>query len=323
MLSGKPIMQEMHEKMHRLNYAYKTELSYCDWAKRFIGFVGARCRDDLLVDSAGLVERFLTDLVVSKNVAASTQNQALNALAFLYREVFGHPFDGVKPARSRKTPRLPVVLSVDEVRSILACLRGTSFLMVNMLYGGGLRVSELVRLRVQDIDFEYAQIVVRNGKGDKGRVTPLADKVVVLLRAHLLQRKEVHSQDLVNDCAGVFLPNALALKDPNAPFEFGWQYVFASHNLAVDPRSVIKRRHHVDSSTMNKAIKVAVRKCGIDKKVSAHTFRHSFATHLLQTGTDIRTIQALLGHANVQTTMIYSHVLKQRSQGVKSPLDSL
>jgi len=323
MRSGKPIMQEMGEKMRRLNYAYKTELSYCDWAKRFIRFVGAKSRDDLLVDSAVLVERFLTDLVVRKNVAASTQNQALNALVFLYREVLGHPFEGVKPARSRKTPRLPVVLSVDEVRSVLACLQGASFLMVSMLYGGGLRVSELVRLRVQDIDFEYAQVVVRDGKGGKDRVTPLADKLVVLLRAHLLQRKEVHSQDLVNDCGGVYLPSALALKYPNAPFEFGWQYVFASRNLAVDPRSGVKRRHHVDSSTMNKAIKVAVRKCGIDKKVSAHTFRHSFATHLLQTGTDIRTIQALLGHADLQTTMIYTHVLKQGGQGVKSPLDSL
>ena len=197
-------------------------------------------------------------------------------------------------------------------------------LMVQLLYGGGLRISELVRLRVQDIDFEYSQITVRNGKGKKDRVTPLAQKVTPLLQAHLLQRKNMHEMDLANGVDSVYLPNALAKKHPNAYKEFGWQYVFASRNIATDPRSGIERRHHIDQSAVNKAIKVAVKRCvSIDKKVSAHTFRHSFATHLLQTGTDIRTIQALLGHSDLQTTMIYTHVLRQGGQGVVSPLDKL
>ena len=196
--------------------------------------------------------------------------------------------------------------------------------MVQLMYGGGLRISELVRLRIQDIDFEYNQITVRDGKGKKDRVTPLAQKITSLLREHIEERRLTHQLDLAQGFGGVYLPNALAKKYPNADKEFGWQYVFASRNIAIDPRSGVDRRHHIDQSAVNKAIKVAVKKCrSIDKKVSAHTFRHSFATHLLQTGTDIRTIQALLGHSDLQTTMIYTHVLRQGGQGVVSPLDRL
>ncbi|SMN11064.1 Integron integrase IntIPac [uncultured Candidatus Thioglobus sp.] len=281
-------------------------------------------RDELFENAKIKVEEFLTDLAVNKNVATSTQNQAFNALVFLYKIVLECPLENVRATRSRKEARIPVVLSVNEVKKILAKFSDINALMVKLLYGGGLRISELVRLRVQDIDFEYAQITVRDGKGKKDRVTPLAQKVIPLLQEHLEQRKERHNLDLQAGFGSVYLPNALAKKYPNADKEFGWQYVFASRNIATDPRTGIERRHHIDQSAVNKAIKVAVKKCtSIDKKVSAHTFRHSFATHLLQTGTDIRTIQALLGHSDLQTTMIYTHVLKQGGQGVVSPLDRL
>ncbi|MBW5290166.1 MAG: Integron integrase IntIPac [Candidatus Ruthia sp. Asou_11_S2] len=307
-----------------MHYAYKTENTYCDWVKRFIKFSNMRSKDELFENAETKVEVFLTDLAVKQNMAASTQNQAFNALVFLYSKVLNRPLENVQVTRSRKSPRIPVVLSVKEVKKILGKLKGTNALMVGLLYGGGLRISELVRLRVQDIDFDYRQITVRDGKGKKDRVTPLATKIAPLLQVHLEQRKEVYQLDLDNGFGGVYLPNALAKKYPNADKEFGWQYVFASRNMATDPRSGIDRRHHIDQSAVNKAIKVAVKKCrSIDKKVSAHTFRHSFATHLLQTGTDIRTIQALLGHSDIQTTMIYTHVLRQSGQGVVSPLDKL
>ncbi len=321
---NKPIIQQMRELMRRMNYAYKTENTYCDWVKRFIKFSQMRDKQGLFENSEHKVESFLTDLAVKKNVAASTQNQALNSLVFLYSKVLSKPLENVQAARSKKQPRIPVVLSIKEVKEVLSKLSGTNILMVQLLYGGGLRISELVRLRVQDIDFEYCQITIRDGKGKKDRVTPLANKLIPLLKAHLLQRKERHLMDLKEGYSGVYLPNALAKKYPNANKEFGWQYVFASRNIAVDPRSGVERRHHIDQSAVNKAIKVVVKKCrSIDKKISAHTFRHSFATHLLQTGTDIRTIQALLGHSDIQTTMIYTHVLRQGGQGVVSPLDRL
>ncbi len=320
----KPTIQQMREIMRRMNYAYKTESSYCDWVKRFIKFSQMQSGDELFENAEDKVEVFLTDLVVGQNVAASTQNQAFNALVFLYKEVLKRPLENVRATRSRKQPRIPVVLSAREVKKIFAQLTGVNALMVSLLYGGGLRISELVRLRVQDVDFDYCQITVRDGKGKKDRVTPLAKKAIPVLQAHIAQRKIIHEQDLAVGFGGVYLPNALAKKYPNADKEFGWQYVFASRNIATDPRTNVERRHHIDQSAVNKAIKVAVGKCrSVHKKVSAHTFRHSFATHLLQTGTDIRTIQGLLGHSDLQTTMIYTHVLKQGGQGVVSPLDRL
>ncbi len=321
---NKPIIQQMREKMQRMHYAYKTENAYCDWVKRFIRFSNMQDKKELFENSEGKVAGFLTDLAVEQNVAVSTQNQAFNALVFFYKEVLGKPLENVRATRSRKAPKIPVVLSVKEVKKILAKLQGTNALMVQLLYGSGLRISELVRLRVQDIDFEYRQITVRDGKGKKDRVVPLAVKITALLQAHLTQRKQMHQLDLKSGFGSVYLPNALAKKYPNADKQFGWQYVFASRNIATDSRIGVERRHHIDQSAVNKAIKVAVKKCvSIDKKVSAHTFRHSFATHLLQTGTDIRTIQGLLGHSDLQTTMIYTHVLKQSGQGVVSPLDKL
>lgn len=329
--SQKLIIAQMREVMQRMNYAYKTENIYCDWVKRFIKFSKMQDKQDkqdkqeLFGDPEYKVESFLTNLAVKQNVAASTQNQAFNALVFLYGKVLKRPLEGINAARSRKEPRIPAVLSVKEVKKVLAKLSSTNALMVQLLYGGGLRISELVRLRVQDIDFEYNQITVRDGKAKKDRITPLAQKLIPLLQAYLGQRKETHQLDLKEGFGSLYLPNALAKKYPNADKEFGWQYVFASRNITTDPRTGIEHRHHIDQSAVNKAIKVAVKKCrSIDKKVSAHTFRHSFATHLLQTGTDIRTIQVLLGHADLQTTMIYTHVLRQGGQGgVVSPLDRL
>jgi integron integrase len=280
-------------------------------------------REALFVNQEKKVEDFLTYLAVQENVAASTQNQAFNALVFLYRRVLNSPFENVDSARSSKEPHIPVVLTREEVKRILAMLEGTPELIVKLLYGSGLRITEAVRLRVQDLDYGYKQITVRNGKGEKDRVTPFPANLTPLLNNHLERVKLVHEQDLSKGFGAVYLPYALERKYPNAEHEWGWQYVFPSRDLARDPRSGIIRRHHIDQSVVNKAIKQAVKQAGIIKRVSAHTFRHSFATHLLQRGTDIRTIQSLLGHKDVQTTMIYTHVLKQGGEGVLSPLDDL
>ncbi len=317
------LLDEMRAKLRREGYAYSTENSYCDWVRRFVKFHAFESREAMLVDSAQKVESFLTNLAVVQNVAPSTQSQALNALVYCYNRVLNVPFSDVKASRSRKEPRIPVVLTKEEVGQVLSLMDGAPGLITKMLYASGLRITEAVRLRVQDIDFGFKQITVRDGKGKKDRVTPLANNLIPLLEVQLEKVKALHQQDLKQGFGSVYLPYALAKKYPNADKELAWQYVFPSSNLAEDPRSGITRRHHVDQSLVNKAIKRAVKSCGIHKKVSAHTFRHSFATHLLQTGTDIRTIQSLLGHANLQTTMIYTHVLKQGGQGVASPFDAL
>ncbi len=317
------LLGEMRNLLRRLGYAFRTEETYCDWVRRFVKFHSLQSRDELLVESEGKVEQFLTDLAVNKQVAPATQNQALNALVFLFTRVLKRPLEGVNACRSRKEPRIPVVLIQDEVSQVLTLVDGSTGLIIKLLYASGLRISEAVRLRVQDVDFGFKQITVRDGKGKKDRVTPLANGIANSLKLHLDKVELIHKQDLAKGLGSVYLPFALSKKYPNADKDLGWQYVFPSRNIAVDPRSKIKRRHHVDQSVINKAIKRAVKQCGITKRVSAHTFRHSFATHLLQTGTDIRTIQSLLGHASLQTTMIYTHVLNQGGQGVVSPLDRL
>lgn len=320
---NKTLLQEMKDILRRQGYAYATENTYCDWVSRFVAFHKMKSRPDMLKTPEAHVEMFLTHLAVDKDVAPSTQNQALNALVFLYTKVLERPLENVSATRSRKEPRIPVVLSKGEVKQVLTLMNGTAGLIVKTLYGGGLRISEAIRLRVQDVDFSYKQITVRDGKGKKDRVTPLANGLAPLLQAQLEKVKLLHDKDTADGYGSVHLPYALSRKYPNADKAFAWQYVFPSRNIALDPRSGVQRRHHVDASVINKAIKRAVATCGIVKKVSAHTFRHSFATHLLQTGTDIRTIQALLGHADLQTTMIYTHVLRQGGQGVKSPFDDL
>lgn len=317
------LLVQVREFMRLNRYSIHTETAYCDWITRFVRFHGFQSRADLIAQPESLVEHFLTDLAVHKEVASATQNQAFNALVFLYGRILDRPLDGVNARRVQRPPRIPVVLSRGEVKLILNHMIGVPELVVKVLYGGGLRISEAIRLRIQDIDFAYKQVTVRNGKGTKDRVTPFPENLEVLLKNHLERVLAIHKSDIALGFGRVCLPDALARKYPRADAEWNWQYVFPGRGLSVDPRGGTTRRHHVDPSVINKAIKSAVKKSDIHKKVSAHTFRHSFATHLLERGTDIRTIQSLLGHSSLETTMIYTHVLKQGAQGVRSPLDDL
>lgn len=303
------------------NYSIRTEQSYEQWILRFLAQ-----HPDLPVDKMNdqHVKDFLTNLVIRHNVAASTQNQALNALQFLFRKVLGRAqFDPGLLIYSKRPKRLPVVLTRDEVRTILAELEGVSSLIASLLYGCGLRLMECMRLRVQDIDFGYQMIMVRDGKGGKDRRVPLPARCVEPLQAQLRRAQQQHSEDLAAGFGEVFLPYALARKYPSAPREWRWQYVFPATRLSVDPRTGITRRHHLHESGVQKMIRAVCTRTGISKKVSVHTLRHSFATHLLETGYDIRTVQELLGHKDVSTTMIYTHVLNKPGVSVNSPLDNL
>lgn len=318
------ILDEVRRVMRVKHYSIHTERTYCDWIKRFILFHKMQDRAELFIESENKIETYLTHLAIEGNVAPATQNQAMNALIFLYRRVLKQELTGtIDAVRSVKKNKVPVVLSREEVAAVISIMEGVPRLITQLLYGSGLRISEALRLRVQDIDFAYKQITVRSGKGGRDRVTTFPKSMEALLKDHLNRVKAIHTHDLAAGHGAVYLPNALARKYPNAPIEWGWQYVFPARNISVDPRSGKKRRHHVDPSAVNKAIKTAVKKVGIEKRVSAHTFRHSFATHLLQRNIDIRTIQALLGHNDVSTTMIYTHVLQQGGHGVESPLDDL
>jgi integron integrase len=270
------------------------------------------------------IESFLTDLAVHANVAPATQNQAMNALVFLYKRVLKHPMkESINAVRADKKINVPVVMTREEVAAVISLMGGTAQVVAKLLYGSGLRIMEAVRLRVKDVDFQMKQLTVRSGKGDKDRFTTFPATLTPLLQNHLTGVKTLHQQDLAQGHGEVYLPHALARKYPAAAKEWGWQYVFPARDLSVDPRSGVTRRHHIDPSVINKAIKVAVRRAGLTKHVSAHTFRHSFTTHLLQRGTDIRTIQQLLGHSDLATTMVYTHILHQGGQGVPSPLDDL
>lgn len=291
------------------------------WVKRFILFHGKRHPGEL---GASEVEAFLTHLAVDGHVSASTQNQARSALLFLYKEVLGQELpwlDNVEQAQ--KPRRLPTVLDNDEVRALLGQLQGVHWLTASLLYGSGLRLMEVLRMRVKDVDLKRGEILVREGKGFKDRVTMLPKIVVEPLKGHLLQVKNLHEQDLASGGGEVFLPYALERKYPHAGREWGWQYVFPSTTLSTDPRSGKVRRHHLADETIQRAIKAACRRAGISKPATPHTLRHSFATHLLQGGYDIRTVQELLGHENVATTMIYTHVLNKGGRGVSSPLDTM
>ena len=319
---GKRLLDEVRETMRRLHYSIHTERAYCVWIRRYVLYHGMRSREDL-ASGAGKVEAFLTHLAVDKDVAPSTQNQAMNALVFLYRKVLDLPLEGIDAARATKEPRVPVVLTREEVSKVIARLADVPQLIVKLLYGSGLRISEAIRLRIHDIDFDQNSVTVRSGKGGKDRITTFPRTLTPLLRSHLSGVRVLYEQDLGAGWGEVYLPHALDRKYPQAGREWGWQYVFPARDVSRDPRSGKTRRHHVDPSVVNKAIKVAVRRAEIVKRVSAHTFRHSFATHLLQRGTDIRTIQALLGHKDISTTMIYTHVLQQGGHGVASPLDDL
>jgi integron integrase len=268
------------------------------------------------------IQAFLTGLAVNQNVASSTQQQALSALLFLYREVLCQELPWIDDiTRAKKPKRLPVVLTQQEVQSVLAYLQGDAWLMASLLYGSGLRLMECLRLRVKDIDFGYRQLVVRDGKGQQDRVTMLPQRAIEPMKWHLDKVQSLHRQDLADGFGDVYLPYALARKYPNAGVEWAWQYVFPARQRSVDPRSGKTRRHHVDSKVLQRAVKKAVREAKVAKPASCHTLRHSFATHLLNAGYDIRTVQELLGHKDLSTTMIYTHVLQQGGQGVRSPLD--
>jgi integron integrase len=317
------ILDEVRQYLRLHHYSIHTERSYVDWIVRFIRFHRMRSREDLL-PAEPKIESFLTHLAVEGNVATATQNQAMNALVFLYKRVLRQAMEApINAVRADKKAHVPVVMTREEVASVISLLVGTPQLVVKLLYGSGLRIMEAVRLRVQDIDFQMKQLTVRAGKGGKDRITTFPGSVTPLLQSHLARTKTLHQQDLARGAGEVFLPHALARKYPHAGKEWGWQYVFPARDLSTDPRGGAIRRHHVDPSVINKAIKAAVRRVGLTKRISAHTFRHSFATHLLQRGTDIRTIQALLGHNDLATTMIYTHILQQGGHGVPSPLDDL
>jgi integron integrase len=316
-----PFLTQVAATLRVRGMSYQTEKAYVEWARRFILFHGKRHPAEM---GAPEIEAFLKHLAVAGNVAPSTQNQALHALLFLYREHLQVELPTVNAyPLTRKEPRLPEVFTRSEVQQILAQMKGRPWLMASLLYGTGLRLKELLRLRIKDIDFERNQITVRQGKGNKDRVTMLPASLQAPLQEELLKVKAAHEVDLRAGFGSVELPYALEKKYPQAATEWKWQYVFPAPRRSRDPRSGIERRHHLDPSVLQKAVKEALRKAGIAKHGSCHTFRHSFATHLLEAGYDIRTVQELLGHADVSTTMIYTHVLNRGGLGVNSPLDKL
>jgi integron integrase len=315
------LLVQVHDAIRRLHYSRRTEESYVHWIRRFIFWSGKRHPASL---GGSEVTAFLSHLATERNVAAATQNQALAALLFLYKQVLGRElgwFDDL--VRAKRPVRLPVVLTRGEVAALLAQLKGAHWLMASILYGAGLRLMECLRLRVKDVDIAYRQILVRDGKGGKDRVTMLPQVVVQPLHAQLGEAKRLHEIDLREGFGEVHLPYALARKYPRAGYEWGWQYVFPSGKRSDDPEDQVIRRHHLDESVLARALKEARRCAGIAKPVSAHVLRHSFATHLLESGYDIRTVQELLGHSDVSTTMIYTHVLNKGGRGVKSPLDRI
>ncbi len=314
-----PVFEKFRTEMRVRHYSLRTERSYEHWIRRFISFHRMKPLEKL---GAKGIKAYLDYLAEARGVSASTQNQALNAIVFLYTEVMGRDpgtFDDF--VRARRPKRVPVVLTRNEVKKLLNALDGAYQLMAGLLYGGGLRLMECVRLRVKDIDFEQQQITVRDGKGQKDRVTTLPEKFVPALKEQLMYVRALYEKDLEDGCGGVFLWPSLERKYPGAAKEWIWQYVFPSTRLSVDPRTKKVRRHHIHENALQRAIKSAASKAGLTKRVTAHALRHSFATHLLKKGYDIRTVQELLGHADVSTTMIYTHVLNKPGLAVRSPAD--
>jgi integron integrase len=313
------LLDQVRGRMRRLGLARRSEEAYVGWIRRFILANDRRHPRDL---GAPEVERFLTHLAVHGKVAASTQNQALAALLFLYRQVLGIDLPWMADVqRAKKPQRLPVVLTRAEMQALLAELTGVHWLMASLLYGSGMRLMECVRLRVKDVDFARRELTVRHGKGGKDRCTMLSACLVEPLRAQLAEARRIHGNDLRAGFGRVWLPNALARKYRTAAGEWGWQYVFPSMQRSVDGRDGEVRRHHLDESGLQRAVNAARRRAGIAKPATCHTLRHSFATHLIEDGYDIRTVQELLGHKDVSTTQIYTHVLNRGGSGVRSPLD--
>jgi integron integrase len=317
---GKPkLLEQVRQQIRVRNYSIRTETVYAEWVKRFIRFHRYRHPVEM---GAVEIEAFLTHLAVARNVSASTQNQALAALLFLYKEVLKLELPWLEGiVRAKKPKHLPVVLTREEVSAVLGQLDGVRWIVASLLYGAGLRLLEALRLRVKDVDFARGEVLVRDGKGQKDRVTMLPQRLVLPLQQHLRQVEALHQKDLAEGFGLANLPYALARKYPNAAAEWGWQFVFPSINRSVDPRSKGIFRHHLHEKTIQRAVREATRRAGLIKHATPHTLRHSFATHLLEAGQDIRTVQELLGHSDVKTTMIYTHVLNRGGFAVLSPLD--
>jgi len=315
------LLDQMREALRSRHYSRRTEQTYCHWVKRYVHFHNVRHPAEM---GEPEINAFLTHLAVKEKVSSSTQNQALSALLFLYRHVVGREVGDLgEVIRARKPKRLPVVMTRDEVKAVLSNLTGDKRLMASLMYGAGLRLMECLRLRVQDIDFSRNEILVRDGKGAKDRITMLPESLKAPLQEHLKRVQAIHERDLADGWGRVLLPNALDRKYPNAPKEWRWQWVFPQENRWKNSKTGEEGRHHVDESLVQKAVRQAVTAAGLTKRATCHTFRHSFATHLLESGYDIRTIQELLGHKDVSTTMIYTHVLNKGGHGVRSPMDGL
>ena len=316
------LMEQVREVLRYYSYAYRTEQAYCQWILRYIRFHGGHTHPEKL--HSPHIERFLSHLVSEGNVSAATQKQALNALIFLYHKVLDiRVDDSISPLRAKKTKRLPTVLTQDETNRVLDELQGTHALMAKLLYGAGLRLMECIRLRIQDVDFGQNQIYVRESKGGDHRITFLPGIIRGELVTHMDKVKILHRQDLAEGYGRVFMPDALMRKYPNAAAETAWQYVFPAKNRSTDPRSGEVRRHHVLESGLQKAVKIAAARAGVAKRVSCHTLRHSFATHLLENGVNIRQVQQLMGHKDAKTTEIYTHVMQKGLEQLLSPLDQL
>ena len=315
------LIDQIREVLRLKHYSRRTELSYIQWIRRYIIYHNKRHPSEMGADE---ITAFLSYLAVKRNVSAGTQNLALSAILFLYKHVLEVKLPWLdKVVRAKQTKHLPVVLTREEIKALLAQFDGTYWLLFSMMYGTGMRLMECLRLRVKDIDFHYKQIIVRDGKGSKDRVTVLPAPLVESLRDHLVRVRRLHEQDLATGFGKTNLPHALARKYPNANQEWAWQYVFPGKNISKDPMSDHIGRHHLHEDAVAKVIKFAIRKAGIIKPASSHTLRHSFATHLLEDGYDIRTVQELLGHKDVKTTQIYTHVLQKGGRAVKSPLERI
>lgn len=319
--SASKLMDQVRETLRFYHYAYNTERSYVEWILKFIRFSGKQHPKEM---GKLEIERFLSHLAVNRDVAAATQNQAFNAIMFLYKKVLAIPMElDIRAKRASKRKNLPTVLSKEEAKLLISCMHGTAKILAGLMYGSGLRSLEVIRLRIHDIDFENNLIYVRNPKGGKDRTTLFPDGLHAPLRAQIKHAKRLHDKDLEEGYGKVYLPGALKRKYTKADISFGWQYLFPSKVLSTDPRSGIVRRHHIYKSLLQKAVSEARKKANIVKRVSPHTLRHSFATHMLENGENIRLLQKLLGHKDVKTTEIYTHVMNKSHEGVKSPLDDI
>jgi len=314
------LLQKLRKEIRRRNYSYNTEKSYCSWVVQFVRYHHYTHPSKM---GEKEITKFLNHLTSDRKVAASTQNQALSALVFLYENILEQPVDKLHQLKRAKKPkRIPVVLSEKEAKNIIFEMTGVHKIVLGLIYGAGLRVSEALRLRITDLDFDYNQLTVRNGKGLKDRITMLPESINPSLKEHIQKVKLLHESDLSKGYGHTILPNALAVKYPNADRMFRWQYLFPAKSRRKDPRTGIYHRYHISASELRLKVKQVTHKLGIQKHVTPHVFRHSFATHLLQNGYDIRTVQDLLGHKSLKTTSIYLHVLNRGGHGVKSPLDN-